>query len=734
MAIIFDESRHLFMIGTENTSYIMAITAGKYLGHIYYGRKVNKPAGEAILRVKELAFVDRDFIGEKGSFGDGYPFEFGSAGIGDFRESCIEIMNENGQIGAEFIYRSHRIFDGKPGLKGLPATFANENDAQTLEITLMGEVLGIDLILSYSVFEGSDAIARHVRVVNNGGSTVYLNKINSACIELNNKDYEMLTMYGSWARERAISRTPIGYGRHSTFTTRGISSHQSHPFYAVLGKDTGEDSGEIYGMHFVYSGNFEGVVERTQHDELRMTMGINSYNFRWKMEPGEEFIAPEVITVYSCEGIGKMTRTLHDLYRTHLIRSKYLHKKRPILLNNWEATYFDFNMDKLLDIARCAKEQGIEMLVMDDGWFGKRNSDNCSLGDWKVNTEKLPEGIEGLVKRVNEIGLEFGIWFEPEMVSPDSDLYRAHPDYAIAIPGREAAQVRSQYVLDITRDEVRDYVYESVANILRSANIRYVKWDMNRPMTDVGSILYKGDTAGEFYHRYVLALYDLQERLTSEFPDLLLENCTSGGGRFDPGMLYYSPQIWASDDTDAIERLTIQRGTAMLYPLSSIGAHVSDCPNHIVGRSTSFETRGYVALAGTFGYELDVTRIPEDDRKMIPAQVAMYHKYNDLVREGDYYRIANICDTNEFDAWMVTSKDKKEALVTYIQVRGAANIRSRIITLKGLDPDAVYVLENSGEGDAPCKEFYGDELMNIGFVTDKIWGDGSGRLYHFTAK
>ena len=489
---------------------------------------------------------------------------------------------------------------------------------------------------------------------------------------------------------------------------------------------TDQEQGKVYAMHFVYSGNFMAETELCQFDNLRMTMGINPEEFSWLLEPGEEFQSPEVVMVYSGSGLGEMTRSYHNFYMNHLIRSKFKYEKRPILINNWEATYFDFDTDKLLAIARQAKECGIEMLVMDDGWFGKRNADNCSLGDWKVNTEKITGGLKHLVDEVNKIGLQFGIWFEPEMISPDSDLYRAHPEWAIQICGREATQSRNQYVLDLSRPEVRDYAYECVASILRSANIAYVKWDMNRQLSDMGSTYLPKERQKELFHRYVLGVYELQERLITEFPDLLLENCSGGGARFDPGMLYYSPQIWCSDNTDAVERLMIQEGTALVYPLSVIGAHVSDCPNHSVGRVTPFETRGHVALAGTFGYELDITKIPEEDRALIPEQTATYNRYRHLIQQGDYYRIASYRENHKFDCWALASKDKSEVLVTYVQVLGVPNSHSRKVFLKGFDPSASYRLEGTEE------TYTGELLMKGGFLMRDFWGDFKSRLYHFT--
>ena len=599
-------------------------------------------------------------------------------------------------------------------------------ECETLEILCEDKVTGLQVILQYGIFDEADVITRSVKVVNTGKEDLYLTKVYSACLDMDNKDFEAISLHGSWARERQIGTVPVSHGKYSVESIRGESSHQDHPFLALKTKNADQENGEVYAMHFVYSGNFKAQVQSDQFDQVRMTMGIHPEDFTWKLKEGESFQAPETVLVYSAQGLGQMTRIFHDFYRNHLIRSEYKNQKRPILINNWEATYFDFDTEKLIAIAKQASALGIEMLVMDDGWFGNRYDDNRALGDWFVNEEKLKGGLKYLVDEVNKLGMKFGIWFEPEMISPDSDLYRAHPDYAIAIPGREPSLCRNQYVLDLTRKEVRDYAYECVAKILRSANIEYVKWDMNRQLSDIGSLELPADQMGELYHRYVLAVYEMQERMMTEFPHLLLENCSGGGARFDPGMLYYSPQIWCSDDTDAIERLKIQEGTALIYPLSTMGAHVSDCPNHTVGRVTPFETRGYVALAGTFGYELDVTKIPESDREQIPAQVAMYHKYNDLVREGDYYRIASYAENHYFDCYGVVSKNKKEALYTYVQVLNRPNYHSRRIYLKGLAAEKYYAIE--GEDGT----WSGEQLMNAGLLVQNPFGDFKGKLIHLT--
>ena len=491
---------------------------------------------------------------------------------------------------------------------------------------------------------------------------------------------------------------------------------------AVVSEGATQETGDVYAMNFVYSGNFVSFVEKAQFGTQRFGMGINPNGFCWKLEAGESFAAPEVVTVYSDAGLDKMTSTFHDLYREHLIRKSWVYSERPVLINNWEGTYFDFDEKKIFDIAKEASKHGIEMLVLDDGWFGKRNDDRTSLGDWVVNEDKLKGGLRKLVNNINSLGMKFGIWFEPEMISPESELYKKHPDWAVHIEGREPGQVRNQLILDLSNREVVEYVYESVARILRSANIEYVKWDMNRPFTDVGSNVLDADRQGEIMHRHTLAVYELQGRLLKEFPYLLLENCSSGGARFDPGMLYFSPQIWCSDDTDAIERLAIQESTALMYPLSVIGAHVSDCPNHTVGRVTPFETRGVIAMAGTFGYELDVTKIPEEDRNMIASQVETYKKYCPLIQTGDYYRIASYQSNHYFDCYEIVSKDKSEAIVVFVQVLAQPNMHSRCVKLKGLDFSAKY--ETDGE------VYDADALMNGGFIIKRPWGDFKAEIIH----
>ncbi len=715
MGITYNNEKRIFKLDTPNTSYILGVEDSfGYLLHYYYGRKLQGEDVSYLARTWEPPYTPERNARDKLSFLDCAPMEYPTGGIGDFRQHCLEIETPAGHNAVELGYRSHKIEKGKKALPGLPATFGGEEECETLTVTLADDILGLLVHLQYTVFEQLDVVTRSVCLENQGKEAIYLTKVLSACLDMDNEEYSFLTLHGSWARERHIQYRKIGRGTQGVSSQRGESSHQEHPFIALTSPDISQTQGEVYAMHFVYSGNFLGQVGVDQFNSARMVLGMDPYHFRWQLGVGDTFQAPEVVMVYSCDGLGHMTRTFHDLYRNHLIRSPYCHKKRPILINNWEATYFNFNTEKLLSIAREATRLGIEMLVMDDGWFGNRYDDNRALGDWFVNEEKLPGGLKYLVEEVNKLGLKFGIWMEPEMISPDSDLYRAHPDWAIAVPGRTAGLCRNQYVLDITRPEVLEYVWGRIEAILSSANIAYLKWDMNRQLADLGSLYTR---QGELYHRYVLAVYELQERLFRRFPDLLLENCSGGGARFDPGMLYYSPQIWCSDDTDAIERLKIQEGTALIYPLCAMGAHVSDCPNHTVGRVTPFETRGHVALAGTFGYELDITKIPQEDRDRIPKQVEMYHRYNDLVREGDYYRLASYSENGEFDCWQVASKNGAQVLITFVQVLGRPNYHSRRIKLQGLDPAASYQVAQSG------RVFEGDVLMYAGLPLANLWGD-----------
>ncbi len=733
MSIIYNKDRNVFVLNTGETTYGIAIVDGRYVAHGYYGKRIPVEDVRCLLREDEEPLVPSRNKREKAAFLDTFWMEFPEHGMGDFREAAFCMRTEEGYRASELEYCRYEIVEGKPKLEGLPATWGEKEECTTLKLYCRDEVTGVEACLQYSVFEDVDGIVRSVVVRNHGNAPVYLEKVYSGCLDMEDQKFEVLTLMGVWGRERHIQRIPLGYGRQRIASFRGESSHQEHPFMALVTPETTEDAGEVYAMNFVYSGNFVAQAEKDPFDSVRMVMGIHPEDFCWKLEPGGCFTAPEVVMVYSDQGLGKMTRCFHKLYRNHLIRSPYLHRERPVLINNWEATYFDFDEKKLLDIAKEASELGIEMLVMDDGWFGCRDSDENSLGDWKVYEDKLKGGLRNLVGQVNGMGMKFGIWFEPEMVSPDSELFRAHKDWAIQIPGRDITLSRAQCVLDLSRTEVVDAVYGMVAEILRSAPIAYVKWDMNRALSTLGSVHLPPDRMGELSHRYMLGVYEMQRRLTEEFPDLLLENCSSGGGRFDPGMLYYSPQIWCSDDTDAIERLAIQEGTALIYPLSCIGAHVSACPNHVLGRTVPFETRGHVALAGTFGYELDITKLSRDEKEMVKEQVKMYHRFHRLIAEGEYYRLASYRENGKYDSWMVVSQDQKKGLLFFVQVLAAPNWKSHSLRLKGLDVNGVYKVEEVS-GQEGTVTLSGAALMNAGLRMKPVAGDFKSFVYELQMK
>lgn len=731
--IFYNEKDKAFKLRANNTDYMMKVCEEGYLAHVYYGNKVPDEDLTYLLRLDESPFTPATNDRDRASFMDTLPFEYPCFGVGDYRESAFKIMDANGMSTCDLRYVSHKMYEGKPKLEGLPATFATEESGcSTLEITMYDKYANIEVVLIYTAFDKLDVITRSAVITNKSEKPFKITRALSACVDFDTDKMDMITLNGSWARERAVERCRLHHGKQLVDSCRGESSHQNNPFVALCDNNADEDKGEVFGFNFVYSGNFYAQAEVTQHKKTRFLMGINPLDFEWLLEKGESFTCPEVVMVHSDEGIGKMSRTFHDLYRNNLIRGEYKDKRRPILINNWEATYFNFDTDKLIDIAKEASKLGIEMLVMDDGWFGHRDSDNSSLGDWFVYEKKLKGGLKYLVDEVNKLGMKFGIWFEPEMISPDSELYKAHPDWAIQIKGRPLTLCREQYVLDYSRKEVRDYVYGMMKKILDSANIEYIKWDMNRQLTEVGSATLPAERQRELWHRYVLGVYDLMDRLTTDYPHILLENCSGGGARFDPGMLYYSPQIWCSDDTDAIERLKIQHGTSMCYPCSAMGAHVSDCPNHTVGRNTPFKTRGHVAMVGTFGYELDVTRIPQEDRDAIPAQIEEFNKFNKLVRTGDHYRIGNMFEDNTWDAWEFVAKDKSEALFEFVQVLARPNERSRRIKLKGLEPEAYYYEESE-----PDKKISGAALMNAGINIAKMWngdglyGDFCSKILHF---
>lgn len=725
MPIYYNDCHKVFHLKSGNMSYIMGINKYNILQHLYWGEQIELSLEKGITGT-EGRFFNSDMRKPDNivSYEECIRSEYGYYGTGDYKAPAFEAEDSMGYRANKLEYVSHIIYDGKPMLKGLPATYMeSDGEGQTLEITLTDKAIGLNVILVYSVFERLNAVIRSVKFINSSGKRIKLLKAMSMCVDMEDCDYDYIQLWGSWGNERNIERMPVSHGRHCLDSRRGSSSHQKNPFTALLRKNTDENHGEAYGFSLVYSGSFTAQIETEQYDLTRVTMGINPHNFSWELDENEEFQTPEAVMVYSNAGIGGMSRTYHRLYRERLCRGKYRDTERPVLINNWEATYFDFNSEKILKLSETAKELGIELFVLDDGWFGKRNSCNCSLGDWKVNLEKLPEGLNKLSEKINALGMKFGLWFEPEMISPDSDLYRNHPDWCLHIPGRERTQVRSQLVLDLSRQEICDYVYNSISDVLKSADISYVKWDFNRELTEVGNEVSDKDRQGEIRHRYVLGLYSILERLNKDFPDVLFEGCASGGGRFDPGMLYYSPQIWTSDNTDAVSRLKIQYGTSMAYPISSMGAHVSAVPNHQTGRVTPLSLRGNVAFTGAFGYELDLNMISDEEKSIIKEQVKRYKELRGNIQKADMYRLLSPYE-NDRCAWMYVSEDKRWAFVFFARISGkAAYIYRDSLKLSGLDKNLRYSIEGQ-EG-----IYTGGELMKMGLDVSDANTDYSSRTW-----
>ncbi len=721
MAIIFDKDSQIFKLDTKNTSYIFGVFDGGYLVHYYYGDKIPDTDVEALrIRPGFASFCPDSADTKAFNFSpDVTPLEYSTFGTGDFRLSAFAVENHNGDKNTDLRYVSHNIYDGKKPIPGMPSLYTNtDSEAQTLEILTTDKVTGIFTTLVYSVFPEKDAITRRVIVENKSQYSCFIDTVHSLCLDLPGHDYHMLDLYGRWVKERAVDRFPLHHGIQSIKSKRGSSSHNHNPFTALVQKDANEEYGACYGFNLVYSSNFSIDAEVDGFAATRLVMGINPEGFKWQLAPGESFYSPEAVMVYTSKGLGEMSRIFHRLYADNLIRGQWKKAKRPLLINNWEGTGMNFDHDKLVSFANHAKDLGIEMLVMDDGWFGKRDDDKSSLGDWIVDKNKLPHGLSGLIDEVNKLGLKFGIWFEPEMISPDSDIYRAHPDWCLHTEGRGKSIARTQYVIDYSRKEVRDYIYSLMYDILSNNNIDYVKWDFNRNLTEVACAELPAEKQGEVFHRFVLGTYEIMDKLTTDFPHILLENCSGGGGRFDPAMLYYSPQIWTSDNTDAIERLTIQFGTSMCYPASTMGAHVS------ASRRTSYETKKNVALWGSFGYELDPDKLTEETKAEIKEQIKEYHKYYDVIHYGELYRLITPFENDFRAAWEFVSTDKTEALVTVVNMREAYD-RFFILKIKGLDENKKYLVEDTGE------VYSGAYLMNAGLnLTNMPNGDGSSYLIY----
>ncbi|MEZ3428983.1 MAG: alpha-galactosidase [Lachnospiraceae bacterium] len=705
MAIEFQQDEQLFTLNTRHTTYQMKVDRLGFLLHLYYGERILGSMDYL------LTYYDRGFSGNPADAGndrtysmDVLPQEYPHLGTGDYRNTALVIRNADGSEYCDLRYASHKIYKGKYALKGLPAVHAGDNEAETLEILLKDSVSGLQVRLLYGVLAEDDIITRSAEICNLGEHAVCVEKASSACLDFMGEEYDFISFCGRHAMERNFQRTRIAHGCQSIGSRRGTSSHQYNPAVIIAQKDATEDMGSCYGMLFVYSGNFLCEAERDQYGHTRVLMGLHGDLFHYPLEKGETLTIPETILCYSAEGFAELSKRYHRCIREHVCRGTYSRQSRPVLINSWEAAYFDFDGETIYRLAEQAAALGIDMVVMDDGWFGKRDDDNSGLGDWQVNEKKLGCSLGELVRRINDIGVMFGIWIEPEMVSEDSDVYRSHPDWAIQVPSRKPVRARNQLVLDFSRKDVRDYIFDQICAVLDQGNIAYVKWDMNRSLTDIYSMEH---AQGKVTYDYVCGVYEFLERLMERYPNMLIEGCSGGGGRFDAGMLYYTPQIWCSDNTDAVDRLRIQYGTSFFYPASVVGSHVSAVPNHQTGRTTSLHTRGVVAMAGAFGYELNPELLSSEERDEIQQQIACYKKYEELVRRGDYYRLSNPF-TDACVAWAFVSEDREQVLLSAVMQEIHGNMTVNYIRLKGIDPNAVYRDAETGA----C--YYGSALMAAG--------------------
>lgn len=733
MPIIYNEKTREFHLYNQEISYIIKILDNDQPGQLYYGKRLTHREDFGHLFEYAMRDMSPYAFEENSTFSlENIKQEYPTFGCGDMRFPAYEIERENGSHVVEFVYKEHKIYNGKPKLEGLPATYVESDDeAQTLELVLEDTSINTRIVFLYTIYEAFPVIARSVRFECDSDEKITLLSAMSACVDLPDKDYEMIDLAGVWARERHVRRHKLDYGIQSIYSMRGCSSYQFNPFLALARENADEFQGQVYGFSLVYSGNFLAQTEVDNYDTARVLMGIHPNGFKWTLGKGESFQTPEMVMVYSEAGLNGMSQTFHKLYRTRLARGTWRDKVRPILINSWEAFYFDFDAPKLLGLADAAADLGMELFVLDDGWFGKRDDSTSSLGDWYPNEEKLKGTLKELAEKINAKGLKFGLWIEPEMTNKDSDLYRAHPDWLLAEQGKRICHSRTQYVLDFSKKEVREYIGDMLENLLAEVPVSYIKWDMNRTFSEVFSNGNDREYQGKVCHKYILGVYELYERLTSRFPHVLFESCASGGARFDPGMLYYAPQGWTSDDTDAIERLKIQYGTSMVYPVSCMGSHVSASPNHQTNRVTPIETRADVAYFGTFGYELDLLKLGEEDKAEIRRQIAFMKEKRDLIQKGTFYRLKSPFEGNE-TAWMIVSEDQKKALVGYYRVMQPVNVGFKRLKLKGLKEDTCYKVSGY---DYDC---YGDELMQVGMILSDsasgVWKKGVNDKGDFQAK
>ena len=727
MGIVYSKADRTFTIQTKNTTYQMQVDPYGFLLHLYYGKKTDGSCMDYL-----LTYYDRGFSGNPFDAGDdrtysmdALPQEYPSYGTGDYRSTALIVENADGSTACDLRYRSHHIFNGKYKIPGLPAVYADETESQTLEIVMEDAVTGVEVTLQYGVLPDYDVITRSEKIVYCGEGKICIRKAQSACLDFVQGKYDLLTFYGRHAMERTMQREPVTHGSHVIGSVRGTSSHQYNPMMILADENTTDQYGNCYAMSFVYSGNFKGETLKDQFGQTRALMGLQDEMFSYPLAEGETFYTPEVLLTFSGSGMNLLSQNLHRCIRQHICRGKYKESVRPVLVNSWEASYFDFDGDTLYELAKEAKHAGIDMLVLDDGWFGKRDDDNSGLGDWFVNEKKLGGTLGDLIKKINDLGVKFGIWVEPEMISEDSDLYREHPDWALTIPGRNPVHARNQLVLDFSRKEVVDHIFDQICKVLDQGNIEYVKWDMNRSLMDVFS---RGtEDQGRVMYDYVLGLYDFLERIVTRYPDLLIEGCSGGGGRFDAGMMYYTPQIWCSDNTDALDRLQIQYGTSFGYPVSAVGSHVSAVPNHQTGRITSLHTRGVVAMAGTFGYELNLGKLSEEEKQEIRLQVEEYRKFAPLIQTGLYYRLSDPA-REEYAAWAFVSEDQKEVLLNVVLQEIHGNMTVNYVKLQGLKCSAIYRDTETG------KIYNGAALMEAGIPMPVEMGEFKAYQMHLEAE
>ena len=726
MAIQIDAEKKIFTLETDHTMYQMQADAYGVLRHLWYGAKT----GCDMSYLQD--YPDVGFSGNIYAAGndrtyslDTLPLEYAGAGVGDFRVPAVAAVHADGSSALDLRYYSHTVKPGKYGIEGLPAVYAAEDEAETLEVVLRDTASAVEVTLLYAVLPALDLVTRCARIRNLGETPVTLTKAASLCLDISRGSWEWVHFHGRHAMERQMERRLLFHGIQEIGSTRGTSSHHQNPTVLLCTPDCTETAGACIGAALVYSGSHQTRLECDQLGQVRMVMGIHPDLFRWELKAGETFSTPEVMLSYSDTGLETLSHHFHQAIREHICRGKYQLAERPVLINNWEATYFGFDTEKILHIAEEAARLGVDMLVLDDGWFGKRDDDCSGLGDWFVNETKLSGGLHDLVEKIKGMGMRFGIWFEPEMISEDSDLYRKHPDWAIRIPDRAPMRSRYQLVLDMANPEVQEYLFRVMSNVLHSADISYVKWDMNRSISDWYTRTLPADRQGEMPHRYVLGLYALLERLTAAFPDVLFEGCSGGGGRFDAGMLYYCPQIWCSDDTDAYERTKIQYGTYFFYPVSAVGSHVSTVPNHQTGRITPFETRGTVAMAGSFGYELDLNLLSDGEKKEVAEQIRQFKTYGPLIHNGKYYRLTNPM-AEDAALWEFAAQDGSEVLVQGMLFHAEANVLRRTVQLRGLDAEKRYRLDGTEQ------VYTGAALMAGGVLLPKAWGDYTPVTMHFS--